>query len=142
MSIFKAYDIRGVVPAELNEAVTEKIGRSVVKLLNARTIAVGRDMRASADALFDALTKGITSMAADVLDIGLCSTPMSYFADARYKADGSVMITASHNPAQYNGFKICREDAIPLSYETGIGEIERLCAGTPLGGAGNAGKIV
>ncbi len=142
MSIFKAYDIRGVVPAELNEAVTEKIGRSVVKLLNARTIAVGRDMRASADVLFDALTKGITSMGTDVIDIGLCSTPMSYFADARYKADGSVMITASHNPAQYNGFKVCREDAIPLSYETGIGEIERLCAGAPLGGAGNAGKIV
>lgn len=142
MSIFKAYDIRGVVPAELNEGVTEKIGRAVVKLLSARTVVVGRDMRASADILFDALTKGITSMGADVIDIGLCSTPMSYFADARYKADGSVMITASHNPAQYNGFKVCREDAIPLSYETGIGEIERLCKGTPLSGAGDAGKVI
>lgn len=141
MSIFKAYDIRGVVPAELNEGVAEKVGRSVVKLLNARTVVVGRDMRASADVLFDALTKGITSMGAEVIDIGLCSTPMSYFADARYKADGSVMITASHNPSQYNGFKICREDAIPLSYETGIGEIERLCGGAPLSGAGAAGRV-
>ncbi|MBI3391953.1 MAG: phosphomannomutase/phosphoglucomutase [Nitrospirae bacterium] len=141
MSIFKAYDIRGIVPAELNEGVAEKVGRSVVKLLNARTLVVGRDMRASAEVLFDALTKGITSMGAEVIDIGLCSTPMSYFADARFGADGSVMITASHNPSQYNGFKICREDAIPLSYETGIGEIERLSAGEGPKPAGGAGRV-
>ena len=124
--IFKAYDIRGVYPEQLNEATAEKIGRAIVIFLKAKTVVIGRDMRPHAVPLFHALVKGITEQGADVIDLGLCSTPMCYHANGKLNADASVMITASHNPAEWNGFKICRENAIPLSGKSGIGDIEAL----------------
>lgn len=124
--IFKAYDIRGLYGKDLTDEIAYQIGRAFVKFLGCRKVVVGRDMRTHSDAIFQALTRGITQQGADVIDVGLCSTPMCYFADGRLGADGSIMITASHNPAEWNGFKMCREQAIPLSGPTGIQEIERI----------------
>ncbi len=126
MGIFKAYDIRGIYPAELNAALAEDIGRAYVEFTGARKVVVGRDMRPHSEDLFAGLTKGITGQGADVIDIGLCSTPMSYFANGSLEADGSVMITASHNPGEWNGFKLCRANAVPISGATGIADIERI----------------
>lgn len=124
--IFKAYDIRGIYPTELNEKMAENIGRAFVKFLGAKKVVVGRDMRPHSKPLFEALAKGLTESGADVIDIGMCSTPMSYHANGKLHADGSIMITASHNPAEYNGFKLCREQAIPISGATGIADIEKI----------------
>ena len=124
--IFKAYDIRGIYPEQLNGEIAEKIGRAVVTFLKAKKIVIGRDMRPHSVPLFNALVKGITQQGCDVVDLGMCSTPMCYHANGKLKADGSIMITASHNPAEWNGFKICREEAIPLSGQTGIGDLEKL----------------
>lgn len=126
MSIFKAYDIRGVYPVDLDPAMAEKIGRAYVDFTGAKKVVVGRDMRPHSNNLFEGLVRGLTAQGADVIDLGLCSTPMSYFANARLKADGSVMITASHNPGEWNGFKLCRADAVPISGATGIREIEKM----------------
>ncbi len=126
MSIFKAYDIRGVYPADLNECIAEKIGRAYVTFTNAKKVVVGRDMRPHSEPLFRALVKGLTEQGADVIDLGLCSTPMSYHANGKLNADGSIMITASHNPGEWNGFKLCRAQAVPISGVTGIKDIEAL----------------
>jgi phosphomannomutase len=126
MGVFKAYDIRGTVPDQINEELFKKIGLAAVKVLNAKQVVVGRDMRESSTPLGKALIKGLTQGGADVIDIGMSSTPMLYFATAFCKADGGIQITASHNPAEYNGCKFCREDAIPVAYDTGLGEIEKL----------------
>jgi len=124
--IFKAYDIRGVYPDQLDPATAEAIGRAYVEFTGARKVVVGRDMRPHSQPLFNALAKGITGQGADVVDIGLCSTPMSYHANGVLQADGSIMITASHNPGEWNGFKLCIADAVPLSGATGIADIERI----------------
>jgi phosphomannomutase len=126
MSIFKAYDIRGIYPSEVNEETAYLIGRAFVDFLGCRNVVVGRDMRGSSAPLFAAVSQGIIEQGADVIDIGMCSTPMSYYANGRLAADASIMITASHNPGEYNGFKICRGQAVPISGATGIKEIERL----------------
>jgi len=124
--IFKAYDIRGIYGDTLTEDVAYKIGKAFVTFLRPRTVVVGRDMRPHSTPLFRALSRGITELGADVIDLGLCSTPMSYFANGKLGADASVMITASHNPGEWNGFKMCREQAIPISGATGIQDIERI----------------
>lgn len=124
--IFKAYDIRGIYPSQLNEEIAENIGRAYIEFLGAKRIVIGRDMRPHSLPIFKALAKGITGQGADVVDLGLCSTPMSYYANGRLGADGSIIITASHNPAEWNGFKLCREQAIPISGATGILDIERI----------------
>ena len=124
--IFKAYDIRGIYPDQLNEAIAEKIGRAFVVHTGARKVVVGRDMRPHSKPLFDALAKGITEQGADVIDLGLCSTPMNYHANGFLGADGGIMITASHNPGEWNGFKLCRAQAVPISGATGIADIEAL----------------
>jgi phosphomannomutase len=126
--IFKAYDIRGIYPGQLNEEMAEKIGRAFVDFLGAKKVVVGRDMRPHSKPLFEALAKGMTEQGADVIDLGLCSTPMSYHANGKLGADGSIIITASHNPAEWNGFKLCRKDAVPLSGATGIADVEKLVA--------------
>ncbi|MCX6348617.1 MAG: hypothetical protein NTV79_03815 [Candidatus Aureabacteria bacterium] len=126
MGIFKAYDIRGIVPDEFNPDLAYKIANAAAQFLEVENIVVGRDMRMSSPAIGDAAKRGIRDAGVDVIDIGLCSTPASYFANGAGGYGGSIMITASHNPARYNGFKLCREQAIPLSYETGIEEIEIL----------------
>ncbi|HRU00832.1 MAG TPA: hypothetical protein P5239_03945, partial [Victivallales bacterium] len=124
--IFKAYDIRGIYPEQLNEQIAEKIGRAFTIFLKAKKIVVGRDVRPHSKPIFEALAKGITEQGADVIDLGLCSTPMSYFANGKLSADGSIIITASHNPAEWNGFKLSRKEAIPISGATGIADIEKL----------------
>ncbi len=126
--IFKAYDIRGIYGKTLTDETARKIGQAFVVFLGCRKVVVGRDMRPHSEALFRALTEGLTSQGASVVDLGLCSTPMSYFANGLLNADGSIMITASHNPGEWNGFKLCRERAIPISGDTGIQDIERLVA--------------
>ncbi len=139
--IFKAYDIRGTYPEQVNEAIAERIGMALADLLQVEAIVVGRDCRASSDALFAALTRGICRRGTEVIDIGLASTPMSYFAVASLGAGGSIMITASHNPPRYNGFKMCRAGAVPISGDTGIAEIERLATGPAPPDAATPGTV-
>ena len=107
--IFKAYDIRGVYPEQLNPEIAERIGRAFVVHTGAKKVVIGRDMRPHSVPLFEALAKGVMAQGADVIDLGLCSTPMSYHANGKLGADGSIMITASHNTAEWNGFKLCRK---------------------------------
>ncbi|MEO6912580.1 MAG: phosphomannomutase/phosphoglucomutase, partial [Candidatus Baltobacteraceae bacterium] len=122
-AIFKSYDVRGVYPSELNDDVAYQIGRAFTTLLNATTIAVGRDMRPSGEKLFEAFARGANEAGADVVYVGMVSTDALYFAVGKYGYDGGVMITASHNPAQYNGMKFTREAAQAISLETGLGAI-------------------
>jgi phosphomannomutase len=127
-SIFKAYDIRGVYPDSLNEDLTQKIGRAYVNYLglSGSRVIVGRDMRLSSKPLEAAFIQGVTEAGADVLDIGLVSTDALYFAVGHLEEPGGAMITASHNPKDYNGLKLCREDAIALSGDEGINQIRDL----------------
>ncbi len=127
MGIFKAYDVRGVVPDEFNSEIAYRIGNALSQVLGAKEIVAGHDMRTHSPELFEAVKRGIVEAGADVIDIGLCSTPACYFADGEGGYGGAVMLTASHNPPRYNGCKFCRDQAIPLSYETGIEEIEEIC---------------
>src|SRR5262245_14369871 len=129
MSIFKAYDVRGVVPDQLDARDAECVGRATARHFGARELVVGRDARASSPELTEALIRGIGAEGVDVIEIGLVATPMLYFAVESLGAGGGIMVTASHNPAQYNGFKLCREHAIPVGEASGLREIERLAAG-------------
>ncbi len=140
MSIFKAYDIRGTVPDQLNEELAYKIGRAFVVFLGCEKVVVGRDVRSSGESMFEALTKGITDQGADVENIGLCDTPMLYFAAKGNPA--AINITASHNAPVYNGFKLCREDAIPISGATGIKDIEQLVIENNFPDAGRKGVVI
>src|SRR2546426_4342520 len=126
--IFKAYDVRGVYSAEINEEGARAIGAAFVAYLKATHIAVGRDMRLSSPALAAAFVDGATSQGAGVVDYGMIPTDMLYFAVARDGHDGGVEITASHNPKQYNGMKMVRQEAFPLSGEEGITEIREMIA--------------
>ena len=125
-NIFKAYDIRGVYPGEINEKLAYAIGQAVASFLNEKEIVVCKDIRLSSEALFRALASGINDAGADVIDVGYGTTPMCYFANFFYGYKASIGITASHNPKEYNGFKICKANAVPLSYESGLNEIEKL----------------
>ncbi|MCS6771312.1 MAG: phosphomannomutase/phosphoglucomutase [Kiritimatiellae bacterium] len=127
-SIFKAYDIRGIYGETLTDEIARKIGRAFVTFLRCKTVIVGRDMRPHSEPLFRALAEGLMEQGADVIDLGLVSTPMSYYANGKLGADASIMITASHNPGEWNGFKLCREKAIPISGATGIKELEKIVA--------------
>ena len=123
---FKAYDIRGRVPAELNEEVAWRIGRACAEHLRPRTVVVGRDVRPTSPLLAQALLRGLTEGGVDVLDIGLCGTEEVYFATAFAGAGGGIMVTASHNPADWNGMKLVREGAQPISGDSGLPEIRAL----------------
>jgi phosphomannomutase len=122
-ALFKAYDVRGLAPDELTPEIAYAIGRAAVASLKLDDVAVGRDMRISGPALSAALIDGIRDQGADVTDIGLVSTDALYFVVGRFGYSAGVMVTASHNPAKYNGFKICREEARALSLSTGLAEI-------------------
>ena len=122
-SIFKAYDIRGTYPDQVNADVAYKIGYALAAILGPHTVAVGRDMRGSSDELFESLARGITDQGADVVDLGLISTDGLYFAVGKFGFDSGVMITASHNPKEYNGFKICKKMAEPLSGSDGLDKL-------------------
>jgi phosphomannomutase len=121
--IFKAYDVRGLYPEEINERLVENIGKAYVAFMNAKTVAVACDKRASSPSLFAALKKGLTESGADVIDLGLLSTPMLYFASSKLDIDGAIMVTASHNPGQYNGLKFCKKNAVPIGLASGLAEI-------------------
>ena len=126
--IFKAYDVRGVYPGEVHEDAARAIGAAFVAYLEAQRIAVGRDMRLSSPALAAAFIDGATSQGADVVDYGMMATDMLYFAVARDGLQGGVQVTASHNPKQYNGMKMVRREALPLSGEAGISDIRDMIA--------------
>jgi len=135
---FKAYDIRGQIPNQLNPDVAYRIGNATAEYLNAKRIVVGRDIRLSSAELTDAVCQGLIDAGVEVLDIGLGGTEMVYFATSELKADGGIMVTASHNPADYNGLKLVREEARPISGDTGLQDIrvlaekdERLLAAEP-----------
>jgi len=140
MTIFKAYDIRGTYPDQIDEAMARKIGAALAHHMKARCLVVGRDMRTMAPSVQDALIEGINGQGCDVLDIGLASTPMAYYGMGKLPCDGGVVVTASHNPKQYIGFKICRDGTRPMSGETGIKDLERIVAGADLPPAKKAGK--
>ncbi|MDY6986311.1 MAG: phosphomannomutase/phosphoglucomutase [Candidatus Thermoplasmatota archaeon] len=142
MSIFKAYDIRGVYPREINEEVAERLGRAIARYFKT-TVVVGRDTRLSSPALFKGLAKGITGEGYDVVDVGIIDAPGLYFATAYYDFKAGIMITASHNPKEYNGLKICRAGAIPVGSDSGLKDIEELFENIPvLSDSKRRGKIV
>jgi len=122
-SIFKAYDVRGLYPSEVNEEAAREIGRGFVAYLQARRIAVSRDMRVSSPSVAAAFIDGARAQGADVVDYGMMGTDMMYYAVASDGLDGGAQITASHNPKEYNGIKMVRREAFPLSGDAGIGDI-------------------
>ena len=126
LSCFKAYDIRGRVPDELDEDLAVKIGQAFASFLKASSVVVGYDIRLSSKNLVSALSRGLTSCGAEVLDIGLCGTEEIYHATGALDADGGIMVTASHNPADYNGMKFVRSKARPISSDTGLTEIRKM----------------
>jgi len=123
---FKAYDIRGQIPNQLNADICYRIGNATGAFLAAKTVVVGRDMRLTSAEFADAVIQGLTDAGIEVLDIGLCGTEMVYFATSHLKADGGIMVTASHNPADYNGLKLVREEARPISADTGLADIRKM----------------
>ncbi|MAS11496.1 phosphomannomutase [Salinisphaera sp.] len=125
-SFFKAYDVRAKVPDELDADLARRIGRAFVAELGAETVVVGRDMRLSSEELTDALIDGLTAGGADVRDIGLCGTEEVYYGTFSQNADGGIMVTASHNPKDYNGLKFVREQAKPISSDSGLFDIEKM----------------
>ena len=124
MGAFHAYDIRGIYNVDFDKEVAYKVGYFLPELLSADKVLVGRDGRVSSPEIHEYLLKGITDAGADVYDVGLATTPMVYFGTANYGFNASVQITASHNPAEYNGLKVSRENALPVGFDTGLGQIQ------------------
>ncbi len=125
LASFKAYDIRGKVPSELNPDLAYKIGRAFCKFTNAKSVVIGHDIRSSSEELSQALANGLMDSGADVIDIGMCGTEMIYFGASHLKTDGGIMITASHNPPEYNGMKFVKKDSVPVSYDSGLNIMEQ-----------------
>jgi len=142
ISCFKAYDARGKVPDELNAGIAYRVGRAYAEFIKPRRVAVGRDVRLSSEELFAALTDGLTDSGVEVLDLGLCGTEQVYFAAFHLELDGGIMITASHNPVDYNGLKFVRECAKPLSGDSGLKDIRRIAEANAFSEAGPKGSIV
>ena len=128
LTCFKAYDIRGRLPDELNEDIAYRIGRAYAEILQPAGVVVGRDVRLSSDALCQALSRGLNDGGADVFDIGLCGTEEVYYATFAEGMDGGIMVTASHNPMDYNGMKLVREGSKPISGDSGLQTIQELAA--------------
>ena len=126
INCFKAYDVRGRVPDQLNEDIAYRIGRAFVQFLGAKSVVVGHDIRLSSPALSAALVRGLREQGADVIDIGLCGTEEVYFATFHLGVDGGIAVTASHNPMDYNGMKFVREGSRPISGDTGLKDIQAL----------------
>lgn len=129
MKAFKAYDIRGVYGRDFDSSDVRKIGFFLPRLLNTDRVLVGRDDRASSPEIFETLCDGITSAGADVISIGQATTPTIYFATASNGFDAAVQITASHNPPEYNGLKVCKTGALPVDYSTGLSDLEQMISG-------------
>ena len=128
LSCIKAYDIRGRIPDELNEDVAWRIGRAFADTLRCENVVVGHDVRLSSPQLAAAVTAGLNDGGSAVVDIGSCGTEEVYFQTAHRGADGGIMITASHNPMDYNGMKLVREGSRPISGDSGLHEIGRLAS--------------
>jgi phosphomannomutase len=141
MGIFKAYDIRGKVPGELDAALAKKIGNAFARLLAAKRLVVGRDMRVSSPSIADAVIEGMRDAGCDVLSIGLAETPMAYWAIGSQPCDGGMNVTASHNPGEYNGMKLCLSGARPMSAANGILDLERMCQEPYPAPAARRGKL-
>jgi len=139
--IFKAYDIRGIYPNELNEETDRASGRAYVAYLGAKRIAVGRDMRVSAPSIAAAFIEGAREQGADVVDYGMMATDMLYFAVARDKHDGGAIVTATHNPMEYIGMKLVRAEAFPLSGEAGISQIRDMVCGNAIPASAGHGTL-
>jgi phosphomannomutase/phosphomannomutase/phosphoglucomutase len=142
INCFKAYDARGKVPDDLNTDIAYRVGRAYAEFIKPKQVAVGRDVRLSSDELFDALTSGLTDSGVDVLDLGLCGTELVYFAAFHLELDGGIMITASHNPIDYNGLKFVRECAKPLSADSGLEDIRRIAEEESFSPAERKGEII
>lgn len=139
---FKAYDVRGVYPTEVNEELAYRVGRIFSAMFAAETVVVGHDIRLSGRAIVDALTEGLRHGGTKVIDIGQCGTEMIYFATAHLNADGGIMVTASHNPKEYNGMKLVRKGARPISGDTGLKEIGEMAVASNFVHAQVAGKAL
>lgn len=142
LSCFKAYDIRGQIPTQLNEKVAYRIGCAYAAFLNPTQVVVGRDVRLTSQALCQALTRGLRDSGVHVLDIGLCATEEVYFATFHRHLDGGIMVTASHNPMDYNGMKLVREQAKPISADTGLMAIRALVAANDFKPAQDRGRYM
>src|SRR6188768_4170662 len=142
---FKAYDMRGRVPSELNEDVAYRVGRAYADFVQPRRVIVGRDIRLTSEELSRALEQGLLDSGVDVYDVGLCGTEVVYFATFSGKMDGGVMVTASHNPPDYNGMKFVREGSRPISADTGLQEIRALAErnefGPPVSARGKVERV-
>lgn len=123
---FKAYDIRGKVPEDLNEELVYRVGRAYAAFLGAKRVVVGRDVRLSSSSLAAALVEGLIDAGCEVLDLGLCGTEQVYFATFHLNTDGGIMVTASHNPMNYNGLKLVKAGSKPISGDTGLRDIEEM----------------
>ncbi|MCK6461085.1 MAG: phosphomannomutase/phosphoglucomutase [Planctomycetes bacterium] len=132
MSVFKAYDIRGIYGSQIDAALAEKIGRAFTAEVKPRTVVIGHDMRPSAPEIAQALARGLTATGVEVVRIGLCSTPVLSFALGRGGFDGGIMVTASHNPAEYIGMKLARKGAVPIGRDSGIAAMEARIRGGQL----------
>lgn len=142
MKAFKAYDIRGVYNKDFNKDDVYKIGFFLPELLKTKKVLVGRDVRISSPEIFEYLCKGITDSGADVYNIGISTTPMTYWATAKFGFDASVMITASHNPKEYNGLKVSRTNALPVGFDSGLNELKDMIEKNNINPVGTKGKVV
>jgi phosphomannomutase len=142
MKAFKAYDIRGIYNEDFDKNIAYKIGFFIPELLKTNKVLVGRDVRISSPEIFEYLSKGITDNGADVYNIGLATTPMVYFMTAKHKFDASVMITASHNSKEYNGFKVSKTNALPVGYDTGLKKLEEMVENQEIKISDNKGKVI
>lgn len=140
IACFKAYDIRGRLPDELNEEIAWRIGRAYAEILQPGKIVVGHDIRLSSRGLCDALSNGLNDGGTDVLDIGLCGTEEIYHAAFSQDLDGGIMVTASHNPIDYNGMKLVREKSMPISGDSGLQEIKKIAESAAFGASGRKGS--
>ena len=139
-AIFKAYDVRGIYPDQIDEDVAHRVGRAVVELTAAKRVLVARDMRASSEPLSTAFISGALTQGADVADLGLASTDMLYFVSGERELPGAVF-TASHNPAAYNGIKLCRAGAVPIGEDTGLLDIKGMVSAGSFAPGGRPGSV-
>ncbi|NJD56877.1 MAG: phosphomannomutase [Nitrospirae bacterium] len=142
MNCFKAYDIRGRVPDELNPDIAYRIGRAYAEFINPADVVVGRDIRHSGRELSIALIRGLVDAGVVVSDIGICGTEEVYFTTFSRQMGGGIMITASHNPADYNGMKLVQHESMPVSGDTGLGRIKELAEGNAFGRPAAKGKVL
>jgi len=140
--IFKTYDIRGLIDGELSSELAERLGRAVVVFTRAKTVVVGRDMRETSPEFAKAVIEGVTKQGADVIDVGMCSTPMFNFAVTQYdEPDVGIMVTASHNPVEYNGFKMTLSNGLAIGKGSGMDEIREMVATNEFSDAETVGKV-